>query len=466
MFKNSVFVIGMIIVLLIGVGGTIYFNSTNAAAEEIAELETQTATVRRSDLIISASGAGTVVPAEEISLSFSSSGVLGEIYVQVGDQVYEGDQLAKLDSIEQLIASVTSDQIDVLTAQQAVDDLHTYWGKDLAEAYLVVIEAQEALQDAEDDRAGLNYGRCDDDTRDLYYSRYRDDVEKVEDFEAKYVHDNTNTRLLEQLVAARESRDTNLANYNYCIGGYDENTISEAEANIAIAQANLDSAQAYYESLINGPNVSELALAEAKLANAEAKLAVSQKNLDNALLVAPIDGVVTEINGVPGETVGSGTFMTIADLARPLIEVYLDETDMDKIAVGYEAEIVFDAFPDEVFTGTVIQVSPELQKVNNVNAVQGLIAFSPESYNKTLNLMTGMNADVEVIGGKAENALVVPVEALYEIAPEEYAVFVMNDDGLPMMQTVEVGLLDFMYAEIVSGLKAGDQVTTGIVETD
>ena len=79
-------------------------------------------------------------------------------------------------------------------------------------------------------------------------------------------------------------------------------------------------------------------------------------------------------------------------------------------------------------------------------------------------LLTGMNASVDVIGGKAENALLVPVEALRELAPGSYAVFVMVD-GEPQMRPVEVGLMDYANAEIISGLEMGDLVTTGIVET-
>jgi multidrug efflux pump subunit AcrA (membrane-fusion protein) len=77
----------------------------------------------------------------------------------------------------------------------------------------------------------------------------------------------------------------------------------------------------------------------------------------------------------------------------------------------------------------------------------------------------GLNASVEVIAGRAENVLVVPVEALRELAPGQYAVMVMVD-GEPQMRQVEVGLMDYVYAEIVSGLEQGDQVSTGILGTE
>jgi multidrug efflux pump subunit AcrA (membrane-fusion protein) len=71
---------------------------------------------------------------------------------------------------------------------------------------------------------------------------------------------------------------------------------------------------------------------------------------------------------------------------------------------------------------------------------------------------------VDVIGGKAEDAVLIPVEALHEIDGGKYTAFVM-ENGSPRLRTVEVGLQDITYAEIRSGIEAGEIVTTGIVET-
>jgi multidrug efflux pump subunit AcrA (membrane-fusion protein) len=70
---------------------------------------------------------------------------------------------------------------------------------------------------------------------------------------------------------------------------------------------------------------------------------------------------------------------------------------------------------------------------------------------------------VDVIGGRAENAMLVPIEALH-LAGDQYTVFVM-ENGQPRLHVVEVGIQDLLYAEIKSGLKPGDIVTTGITVT-
>ena len=165
------------------------------------------------------------------------------------------------------------------------------------------------------------------------------------------------------------------------------------------------------------------------------------------------------------DVVGTSPFISMADLSQPILQVYMDETDLDKVVVGYEADVVFDSLPDNTFTGHVMEVSPSLERVSNVDAVAVKVQLDAASFAKPLSLPVGSNATVDVIGGRAQNAVLIPVEALREIAPNEYAVFVMQN-GEPRLRTVTVGLMDYTSAEITSGLQAGDVVTTGVVQTN
>jgi multidrug efflux pump subunit AcrA (membrane-fusion protein) len=148
-----------------------------------------------------------------------------------------------------------------------------------------------------------------------------------------------------------------------------------------------------------------------------------------------------------------------------MLTVYLDEADIDKVAIGYEVEVVFDSLPDLTFTGHVTEVSPSLETLSGVDTVVTQVLLDVDSFSKPQSLPVGSNASIDVIGGRAENAILVPVEAVREIAPGEYAVFVM-EDGEPKLRIVTVGLMDYTSAEIISGLRAGDVVTTGVVETN
>ncbi len=267
-------------------------------------------------------------------------------------------------------------------------------------------------------------------------------------------------------------------NYQATVSSTNYSSSASAQSNLLSAQQELATAQA-------GPTADEIAAAQTTVRTAELALKQAQLNqeanalslqqaqlslqsaqadVDGTVLTAPFDGVVTAINYNVGEN-ASGAVMTLADMSQPLLEVYLDESDLNMIGLGYQVEVSFDALADQVFTGTVTQIDPTLVTSNGVSVVRALVQLDESSFAKPQTLPAGLNATVEVIGGKAENALLVPVEALREISDGQYAVFVMVD-GVPELRMVEVGLMDYSFAEILSGVAEGDVVTTGVVETN
>ena len=131
--------------------------------------------------------------------------------------------------------------------------------------------------------------------------------------------------------------------------------------------------------------------------------------------------------------------------------------------MGLPADVVFDALPDRTFTGKVIRVSKSLQEVSNVQAIKAIVQLDPETLNPPIELPVGLSAAVDVIAGKATNAILVPVEALRELDPGEYGVFVV-ENGQPRLHVVQVGLMDVTTAEIKSGLQVGDIVSTGVTQ--
>jgi multidrug efflux pump subunit AcrA (membrane-fusion protein) len=109
----------------------------------------------------------------------------------------------------------------------------------------------------------------------------------------------------------------------------------------------------------------------------------------------------------------------------------------------------------------VTLVYPELDTSSNSSLVHAIVKLKDSI---DAHLPSGTSAAVDVIGGKAEDAVLIPVEALHEIGDGKYTVFVM-ENGTPKLRVVQVGLQDITYAEIKSGIQAGEIVTTGIVET-
>lgn len=513
------------VILLVVIGGYFALDYFSADSAEVSEApQIQTSVARSGDLTVFATGAGQVIPATEVNLGFDESGTLDELLVKVGDQVQAGEVIARQEtnqSEDEITLALAEAELNVLTAQQALDDIYDSIQIDTAQALLDVEEAQQALEDllsgdlrlaqalqtvaeAEEDvsQAQRTYNATrstsSQSTIDAAYAelvlaekKLKDQEAKFDDYANKPDDDLGKANAQLKLSAAQAAYDDALRYYNAVTGTGSELELELSSADLATAQAKLAEAQRDYELIKDGPTLGEIAfaeanlalteakyetlkdgvdpaevaLAEANLANAQAKLALAQEDQAVIDLLAPMDGTIMSINASVGEAVGTNAMIVMADLQQPVLEVYLDEADLNKVAVGFEVEVVFDSLPDELFTGQVTEVSPSLQTVSNVDAVLAWVQLDTESISKFQSLPVGSNASVDVIGGRAQNAVLVPVEAVREIGPGEYAVFVMEDDE-PKLRIVTVGLMDFTSAEILTGLSAGEIVTTGVVETN
>ncbi len=517
--RKGFWLMGLLVIIVVVVGGYVYYTNTTAVAAADAAPEVQTAVARQGDITVSATGAGTVIPAAEVDLGFTTGGKLVELLVQVGQKVTHGDVLARIDDTDAQKALANA-ALQLAQAAMQTDATTTQTGTSfdaisVAQAQLTLADAQQVLTDllqweadpdeiallaakVEAAQAAYNAARGQEAATGVNITIKNISVEQAErelaDAQAAYdtAYDpgrewelgdphradallNERTRAEAALLRAQENLQVAQLNYNAAVSSTNSSSSSNAESNLLSAQQTLAAAQA-------GPTAEEIAAAETavrkaelalqqaqlnreahglSLAQAQLSLETAQTAVDGTVLTAPLDGTVMHINYHVGEQVGSGVFLTLADLSQPMLEIFLDETDLDKVGMGFDVQVVFDALPDETFTGHIVQVDPELYQASGVSAVRALVQLN---YNKPQALPVGLNATVEVIGGRAQNAVIVPVEALREIAPGQYAVFVM-ENGEPKLRTVQVGLMDFSFAEIIAGVAAGDEVTTGIVQT-
>ena len=455
--KKWFWILGFII--LVAGGGGFYFYATNSSAVDTASAQQpamQTAVARRGELIITASGTGQVSPASQVGVGFDESGTLIELKVGIGDTVHAGDVLARLqtnNTPQEIAASVSDAELVVIKAQQSLDDLIANAGIARTEAMNSIATYAQEVRDAQ--YTLENYSMP-------IFMQGMDAIQAVDLTKAQLDAAWAAFEPYKYYAASNETRQALLVALNLAQSNYDAAVKRlNYEYALQVAQANLDKARREYEQYKDGPAATELILAQTELANAQARLALAKETKSIADLVAPIDGTVMSVDASVGEALGATAIITLADLEHLQIEVYLDETDLDKAAVGYQAEVIFDALPDQTFKGQVVTVSPGLETVGNVQAVKVIVLLDDTGSAK---LPVGLNASVDIIAGLAENAVLIPIEALREIEPGEYAVFVI-EDGTPVLRVVQVGLQDITSAEILSGVQAGDTVTTGITQT-
>lgn len=203
-----------------------------------------------------------------------------------------------------------------------------------------------------------------------------------------------------------------------------QTSVSNAQSNLTLAQQSYDriktlydnkaATQEAYESAVN-----QLTVAKNQLRTAQSELSRAQTNLSYATIYSPIDGVVLDKAVEEGQTVASSfntpTLFTIAnDLTQMQVEAKVDEADIGEVKQGQKVTFTVDAFPDNLFTGTVREVRLNPEVTSNVVTYTVIInAPNPEQ-----KLYPGMTANVTIIT-KKEVGITIPVQAFYVNLSEE-----------------------------------------------
>ncbi len=152
----------------------------------------------------------------------------------------------------------------------------------------------------------------------------------------------------------------------------------------------------------------------------------------------------------------------IETLDEMILKFYIEERDISLVKTGDPINISFEAYPDTLVEGVITNMEPALQ---TFEGSQVAVVWATLTKPDDMRLLSGMSADVEVIAAETKDALLVPIQALRELSPNSYSVFVQQPDGTLRMVVVTVGLKDYANDEILNGLNIGDIVSTGNVET-
>lgn len=235
-------------------------------------------------------------------------------------------------------------------------------------------------------------------------------------------------------------------------------TGAERNGSLTAQQANLEAAQARLAQLTADPTTSDLARAEAKVAQAQAQLDQARIRLDDATLRAPFAGVVAAVSVAPGEAVGAQTVpVTLIDTGRYLVKVTVDEVDIARVAVGQPVDVLIDALGSPSLPGTVRRIEPLPKGESAVTAYQVTLEVDPSGR----ALKSGMTASATIVADRRDNVLSVPAAAVHtNAAISQVTVAVTGSDGRVTLEDrqVTVGLSNGEAVEILSGLAEGEQV--------
>lgn len=407
-------------VVLIGLFvGWRMISARREANQVFANIETEP--YRRGSLSAFIFGTGTVQPAQTAVLTWSASGIVGEVNVSLGDTVEKDQVLMSLET-DSLAVDVLQAEIDVINAQKALDELYQNWGADLAQARLDLLNAEENLEDLANQRVVMNYQRCSDER----IEELEDELERAEQ-----IYNFQQTALNLQRV------NTAQANLNYCLADYSEREIAEAELEIELAEARVARLQDRVETLIDGPDPDDVTILETRLA-------IAQSRLDSPTIKAPFAGVITDLPTQVGDVVQMGTrVLRLDNLADLRLAVQISEIDIPQVRVGQPAQLVFDAYFESTFNGEVTEISPV------GTAVQGVVEYtvSVQILDADVRIRPGMTAVVTLLVEEIEDVYIIPNDAIVNTNGQPQVYVRRGDDYVAV--PVTLGIYSDFYSEVI-----------------
>lgn len=226
------------------------------------------------------------------------------------------------------------------------------------------------------------------------------------------------------------------------------------DADLASQRASLEQALANL-SKITAPGTSQdIARAQLSVDKAQLNLDQARYNLDQAVIIAPFDGLISNVAVTAGaaQGVGSSTIvMSIIDPTAMQVQANVDETDVAKLALGQNAAITVDAVGQRPFQGQITAIAPNATVQSGVTNYQITM-----SIRQPTGLKSGMTATAQIVYQQRQDVLLVPSRAIRSVGRERTVQVLV--DGKPESRTIEVGLSDDQRTEVTSGLQPGDQV--------
>ena len=324
---------------------------TPADAQPTAE--TQIPLVIADDTLIAE---GRLEPIQYAEIAFNTSGMVSEVLVQEGRPVKKGDALIRLGNESD--TNFAAAQLELVSAQQALDNLLNSRDADFALAEQNLANAKQAVEDAQKDVTKLEYRRASDDLLDQTQAEIDLANERVTYAEDAYKAvknrpdgDKLKAQALLNLTNARLERDRKQATLDWYLGKPSDLDAAKYRAALNLALAQEVEAQRVYDQLKDGPDAEKLSLLEARLNAAKA-------GVEAFTVTAPFDGVVAELNAKTGSSINAGEIaVTIADTSSWIV-VTTDVTEIDvvKLTENQPVTVTLDAIPNADLKGNILSI--------------------------------------------------------------------------------------------------------------
>jgi len=232
-----------------------------------------------------------------------------------------------------------------------------------------------------------------------------------------------------------------------------ENKVKEAQKALQINQSQLALKK-------SPPRQFEIDAAQAKIDQANAALNLAQVNVNETIIIAPINGTIVKKNYEVGEQVSmSMPVFEMIGQSKLQIEVDIPESDIAKIKTSQKVVITLDALSDEeLFDGTIVFIDPAETIIQDVVYYKVKVQLS----NLDKRIKSGMTANTLIVTDKRDEALWVPSRVIKTRDGKKYVPILEN--GISLDKHVTTGLRGDQGIEITSGLHEGEEIITFVKE--
>ncbi|MGO2671879.1 MAG: efflux RND transporter periplasmic adaptor subunit [Psychrobacter celer] len=403
--------VAAIVVLLLGVF------AYQQLKPKAAEPNYLTAKAEIGDIENNVMASGKVKALNTVEVGAQVSGEVKKLYVDIGDQVQQGDLIAQIDQVtqrnaldnqqatlEQSAAALQSAQADVLSKRA-----------NLKSAYADLASRQSELKQAQSDFARLK-------------------------------------SLVEIDAISQQEYDTQAT------------AVQTAKAAVDNARAAIDTAKA---AIVTAN--ADISSQQAELRKSQTNVNTAQQDLGYTTIRAPMSGTVVSITTEQGSTVNANqtapTIVTLADLSTVRINAQISEADVINVQAGMPVYFNIIGNPEQKFDATLKAIEPAPEQISETSSTDTAIYYIGylEVPNPERRFRIDMTAQVYVVIDQAKDALLIPSTALKNSKTDTSGkttatVRVLQADGTVKEQPVTIGINNRVNAQILSGLKAGDDV--------
>lgn len=409
--------LGILFVSVLVGGGYLIYRQFIVRSQTLEQAQTQTASVEKTTLPITVSANGTVEPEQLTNVSPKTSERLEAVTVVEGDAVQEGDIVAYMDDSD-LQGQLIQAQGELANAEANLAmAMAGNRPQEVAQAEATLVSAEASLNQAE---------------------------EVLQRYESLYAAGAISA---EETTNYRTARDTALTQ------------VDSAKEALSLIQA--------------GRRAEEIAQAEAQVLQAQGVLKTIETQIENTVIRAPFGGIVTARYADPGDfvspsTAASETTSSSSSSSSSILSLAFNyqvvanvaETEIAQVQPGQPASVRADAFPEQLFEGSVAQVAEQATVTSNVTSFEVRVDLSAAAQ---AALKPGMNVDIEFQAGELVDVLVVPTVAVVREAQGE-GVLILGREGTPRFLPIETGLTVDDKTAVVSGLEGNEQIVLSAAE--